>query len=162
MFRLVFLAAASLFLFKCQAQARVKVVDGDSLEIGGKKIRLVGIDSPEFFQICETSDGKAYECGQEALKFMQSMVDAGAAQKNQVVCKKVGTDRYNRALSLCFVGEKNLNLEMVLNGWAVVYRNERFVEAEQEAKSNHRGIWQGKFMRPELYRILNKYTGQKR
>ena len=57
------------------------------------------------------------------------------------------------------IGEKfNLNEEMVRAGWAVVYKNKYsdYSAAEAEAKQEKRGMWQGKFMKPQLYRILNK------
>lgn len=140
-----------------QALAQVKVVDGDSLEIDGKKIRLVGIDSPEYFQICRTKDDKPYNCGQKALQHMEQMVDRGHAHGEKVVCEKISVDRYHRALSLCRIGDVNLNYEMVKSGWAVAYRDEMFKEAELSAKNQGLGIWQGRFMRPELHRILKKY-----
>lgn len=139
------------------AAAGVKVVDGDSLEIDGEKIRLQGIDSPEYFQTCRTACGKEYNCGQSALRYLQSVIDGAAAKGEKVVCDDVGTDRYNRTLSVCYAGKINLNHEMVRTGWATAYRSEMYNAAEDEAKQARRGIWQGKFMRPELYRILRRY-----
>ncbi len=135
------------------AGEKVKVVDGDSLEIGGRRIRLLGIDSPEYRQTCYDKRHKRYSCGIKAKQHMEQLVAAG-----DVECKETGTDRYKRSLCVCYSGEKDLNKEMVRSGWAVVYRDEGagYREAEQDAKKHRRGIWQGKFMRPELYRFLNK------
>ncbi len=41
------------------------VIDGDTLEIHGQRIRLHGIDSPESRQLCRL-DGKPWQCGKDA------------------------------------------------------------------------------------------------
>ena len=47
---------------------------------------------------------------------------------------------------------------MVRAGWAVTYRtdNKAYLAAEKEAKKLEKGLWQGKFMRPEYYRRLHR------
>lgn len=61
-------------------------------------------------------------------------------------------------MSECFAGRTNINLEMVRSGWAVAYksRDAAYLEAQVDAKRAKLGIWQGKYMKPELYRILFK------
>ena len=49
--------AAALVLFALPALAddiigNVRIIDGDTLEIGGKRVRLFGVDAPELHQIC--------------------------------------------------------------------------------------------------------------
>jgi len=41
------------------------VIDGDTLEIHGQRIRLHGIDAPESRQLCRL-DGKPWQCGKDA------------------------------------------------------------------------------------------------
>lgn len=155
----VFLIAAIEYLgdatdvITAEAGERIKVVDGDSLEIGRRRIRLLGIDSPEYRQYCYDKHHRRYSCGIKARQHMEKLVAAGSVE-----CREKGTDRYKRSLCVCYSGEKDLNEEMVRSGWAVVYRDEgaAYADAQKEAKKHRRGIWQGKFMRPELYRFLNK------
>ena len=133
----------------------VKVVDGDSLEIGSRRIRLMEIDAPEFKQYCFMADGKKYKCGIESLKYLKKMLKESNFKVN---CQNIRKDRYKRELSICYAGGKNINVEMLKSGWAVAYLTdqEEFLNAEKEAKKNKKGIWQGKFMRPEYYRRLNR------
>ena len=42
-----------------------------------------------------------------------------------------------------------------MDGYALSY-GDVYAEEEMHAKTNKKGIWKGKFMRPELYRALNK------
>ena len=135
------------------ANERIKVIDGDSLEIGSRRVRLLGIDSPEYVQSCYDQRHKKYSCGIKAKKYMEKLIAQG-----NIECREDSKDRYGRSLSTCYSGSMNLNEEMVRAGWAVAYRDEGGIydRAEYEAKEQKLGIWQGKFMRPELYRFLNK------
>ncbi len=135
------------------ANEKIKVVDGDSLELGRRRIRLLGIDSPEYVQDCYDKQHKKYSCGIKAKKYMEKLIAQG-----NVECREVSKDRYERSLSVCYSGSQNLNEEMVRAGWAVAYRDEEglYDRAEEEAKEYKRGIWQGKFMRPELFRFKNR------
>jgi endonuclease YncB( thermonuclease family) len=45
---------------------RPRVVDGDSLELAGHRVRLFGIDAPESRQDCRDARGRFYACGREA------------------------------------------------------------------------------------------------
>lgn len=133
----------------------VKVVDGDSLEIGNRRIRLLHIDAPEYKQYCFTADKQKYDCGKESKSYLyQLLKDADF----KVDCKTHHVDRYQRDLAECFAGDKNLNLEMLKAGWAVTYRAEKqtYIEAENFAQKQKIGVWQGKFMRPEYYRRLQR------
>ncbi len=153
-----FIMFCVLLTSAASAATNVTVVDGDSLEMGKKRIRLEGIDAPEYYQDCRLENLKKYPCGLEAKAYLQTLVDMG-----KVTCVEKDIDRYRRSLCTCYVtnkiGEKiNINEEMVRAGWAVVYKNKYsdYSASENEAENEKRGIWQGKFMKPQLFRILNK------
>ena len=75
-----------------------------------------------------------------------------------VKCKHLGKDRYGRSLKECFLPNGiSINREMVLKGWAVAY-GDKFSAEQKTAQQNKKGIWAGKFMRPELYRALRRKT----
>ncbi len=132
---------------------KVRVIDGDSLVVGGREVRLEGMDAPEYKQSCYTAKGLAYACGVRATTYLQRLVKG-----KKVRCEPVEIDRYHRVVAFCYAGGKNLNAEMVRAGQAVAYDryDDSFVPAEKEARKAGRGIWQGKFMRPEFWRLLKK------
>lgn len=125
-------------------------VDGDSLEQNDERIRLDGIDAPELYQHCYSALGEEYACGEQALQYLQNLTE-----NREIDCKCLEQkDIYGRRICECFSGEVSLNEAMVAAGWAMTYRDEKYTKAEQDAKLGKRGIWQGKFMRPALYRAL--------
>ena len=127
---------------------RARVVDGDTLELGGHHVRLFGIDAPESHQTCER-DGLAYACGEAARRYLEQLV-AG----QPVACRAHGADRYGRAIAVCNVGTLEINAAMVRAGWAIAYRqySTAYVELEDEARSRRSGIWAGHFEPPAAFR----------
>lgn len=139
------------------------VVDGDTIELHGHRIRLHGIDAPESAQACRRSDGSAWRCGREAAIALQDRIG-----RRTVVCarrtadlrapseKKV--DRYGRIVARCAVAGVDVGDWMVRNGWAVAYRrySSAYVEAEDEARNAARGIWSGSFDMPWDWRASRR------
>lgn len=132
----------------------VRVVDGDSIVIDNIKVRLQGIDAPELKQRCNNKvTHKLYACGEGSKSYLITLINY-----NTVKCLKEGIDRYNRVLAYCYVGEINLNKEMVSSGNAVAYRkyDPSFIEYEEQARGNKIGIWASEFEEPEKWRNKKK------
>jgi endonuclease YncB( thermonuclease family) len=53
---------------------RAHVIDGESIEMDGARVRLYGIDAPEMRQPCRTSTGAAYGC-EKARFALQQLAD---------------------------------------------------------------------------------------
>ena len=124
------------------------VLDGDTLEVAGERIRLHGIDAPERRQRCVV-DGEAWPCGTEA-----SLALAARIADHRVECEETDKDRYGRIVAVCRIGESDLNAWMVAEGWALAYRRYAMDYTGQEAAAEaaRRGIWRGKFVEPWEWR----------
>ena len=94
-----------------------RVIDGDTIEIAGERIRLHGIDAPEADQTCLDEKGKKWRCGQEATFALLYMIG-----DHWITCKSDERDRYGRLIAVCFAGPHDLNAKMVRQGWALAYR----------------------------------------
>lgn len=131
---------------------RATVVDGDTLDIAGSRIRLFGIDAPERSQLCEIGQ-VSWPCGRNAEAIL-----AGATRGRDVDCRGNGRDRYGRLLAVCYVGGESLNARMVRDGWALAYRRYSlaYVGEEAEARAAGRGVWQGPFIEPWEWRSAQR------
>jgi micrococcal nuclease len=122
-----------------------RVYDGDSVlcEMGSIsiKVRLAGIDAPETSKK-KRDPGQPYS--QQATKYL-----AGLVLNKNVEIKGYGNDKYNRVLAEVFIDGKNINLEMIKQGLAEVYRGkpakgfkvEPYQAAEKNAKKSLKGMW---------------------
>ncbi|ALK08645.1 thermonuclease family protein [Blastochloris viridis] len=125
-----------------------RVIDGDSLAIDGRDVRLFGIDAPELHQLCERG-GRPWPCGEAAKRRLGEL-----AASRFVRCTVRDTDRYRRAVSDCRAGGEDLGQRMVEAGLAVAERG--YFTAEVAARAAGRGIWAGGFERPAEWRRAHR------
>ncbi len=132
---------------------RARVLDGDTVEVAGERIRLIGIDAPEEGQHCAAA-GRAWPCGDEATAYL-----AGLAGGREVACEVYGRDRWQRALAVCWLGNLDLNGEMVRQGWALPWYPSSgavlgpdYDGLQAQARQAHAGMWRGEFVEPWLWR----------
>ncbi|WP_187973300.1 thermonuclease family protein [Aquibium microcysteis] len=127
---------------------RASVVDGDTIEIAGERIRLHGVDAPEGGQRCQDKFGREYRCGQVAA----NALDAFLAQSRPTSCRFVERDRYRRFVGDCFRADgKSVAAWMVRNGYALDwprYSRGAYAADQAEARRAGAGIWQGRFVEP--------------
>jgi len=121
------------------------VIDGDTIEIHGQRIRLFGIDAPESSQLCVRPTGERWRCGQQASFALADQIGRAA-----VTCQSRDFDRYGRVVAVCFKGSEDLNRWMVANGWAVAYKRYSvdYVASEAAARRSQINIWSGRFDMP--------------
>ncbi len=119
--------------------------DGDSITLKGERIRLRGIDAPEYNQTCR-KDGASYSCGRLSREALARLAKAGP-----VSCAGWERDRYDRLLAVCTAGGVDLNRRQVEQGWAVAYGD--YGDAEAIARRQKIGLWAGSFERPRDWRV---------
>jgi len=138
---------------------KAKVVDGDTININGEKIRFTGIDAPESFyrgkkQACYLNEKKVF-CGELSKEKLKEKIGS-----NLIFCKREkNKDTYGRTLAECFVDGESLSIFMVRNGYAfdfVRYSKKKYAKDEEYAKDNKLGIWNMEFEYPWEWRKKNK------
>jgi endonuclease YncB( thermonuclease family) len=123
-----------------------KVIDGDTIEIVGQRIRIMDIDAPERTQPCASADGANWPCGIVAADELAAMV-----QGKQVTCGLIGRPSGGLQLARCAAGGVDLANWIVAAGWAVPARNckcEITRELSRTASANGLGIWTSDFQQP--------------
>ena len=135
---------------KAASGESVHVIDGDSLRIGGREIRIAGIDAPEYRQTCFDAAGREWPCGKEARAALEGLVKQGGLS-----CSKAAEDRYGRGLARCKGKSGDIGTQLARGGWALDAKDKRFpapAEAMAEAKAARRGIWRGRHQHPAEWR----------
>lgn len=122
-----------------------RVSDGDTIDIAGQRIRLPGIDAPEWNQTCRTTGGGSWECGAAASKRMRELT-----RNRTLSCRPEGHDRYGRLLAVCRDGKLDIAEAMVADGLATA--TSRYAAVEAQARRAKRGLWQGQFDTPAEWR----------
>jgi endonuclease YncB( thermonuclease family) len=133
------------------------VIDGDTLEIHGTRIRLWGIDAPESSQLCRGDDSLPYRCGAKAANDLDAFIAS-----RPVSCLPISLDRYGRTVATCAVGGADLGDWLVRNGLALdwpEYSKRKYDAAQRSAEQAGRGIWKGSYVQPWLYRVCIRANG---
>jgi endonuclease YncB( thermonuclease family) len=141
-----FQVAAVCAEFKCLEKGTVTwIVDGDTIIVKlynkSEKVRLLGIDTPEFHKKGGKNDYYAYE----AFLYTKKQL------KGKTVClvkdPPNSRDKYGRLLRYVYVNGKLFNAELVREGYAEIYhkgdhsKKILFSRLEDEARRAGRGIW---------------------
>ncbi len=112
----------------------VLVVDGETLRLGDRVLRLYGVGAPARGQAC----GAVADCGGMAARELALLV-----RDRAVECRIQGQDRFGRALGVCRAGGVELNASLVAAGWASADEQTMpsLVPIEASARAASRGMW---------------------
>jgi endonuclease YncB( thermonuclease family) len=100
---------------------RASVIDGDTIEIHGERIRILDIDALESRQICidtRDNDFNPWFCGAVAANRLADWIGI-----RTVICETSGKDGDKRWLARCSVSAEDLAEWLAAQGWAVPYRD---------------------------------------
>jgi endonuclease YncB( thermonuclease family) len=149
--------AALLFLASTVAAlpgeltGQASIIDGDTLEIHGTRIRLWGIDAPESTQLCRGDDSQQYRCGAKSANDLDAFI-AG----RPVSCIPISLDQYRRTVAMCSVDGVDLGEWLVSNGTG---RNiPKASTLPPSATPSKQGA--GSYVEPWLYRACIRANGR--
>lgn len=123
----------------------VRVIDGDTIELtDGRRVRYIGVDTPEI-----GDPRRNIECfAKEAMEENKRLVEGKTVRLEKDVSE---TDRYGRLLRYVYIGDVFVNAHLVRQGFARidtvppdVAHQQKFLQAEQEAREQGRGLWREK------------------
>lgn len=135
-------------LMAANVDGEALVIDGKTLEVGGKRFRLFGIDAPDLDQTCRWPN-KDIPCGKISKTAMMDLV-----AQTRVTCAPMAGPPAGIPLARCSAGGFDIARNMVHTGWALAFRPEStlYVDTENKAKAARRGLWKGKFTLPWVWR----------
>jgi micrococcal nuclease len=130
----------------------VKIVDGDTIDVqlqsGLVRVRFHAVDAPE----------KAQDYGRDATDALFSLIGG-----KDVQIEPFKQDRYERLVGIVYIGDLNVNAELVRNGHAWAMRrymrksDAELCALESAARLGHRGLWaSANVIAPWVYRQHKK------
>lgn len=129
----------------------VRVINADTFEMYGSYFRLFGVDAPESNQTCADRQGRSYNCGREAARWLRNWIE-----DNELECHVIKQDTKGNMIGTCAYGQYDIGAALVNAGWAVA--DTKYTDAyypyEIQAQENRRGLWKGTFYRPADWRKM--------
>ncbi|NNF72551.1 MAG: thermonuclease family protein [Rhodobacteraceae bacterium] len=127
----------------------ISVVDGDTIDVGGTRVRLFGIDAPEGDQTCTRPEGAVWACGTWATAQVRALYQGKRAR-----CKTIERDHYGRAVARCTVRGQDMGATIVDRGFATAFLrySDLYAEIEKGAVVAGRGIFGSDMAPPEAHR----------
>jgi endonuclease YncB( thermonuclease family) len=124
---------------------RANVIDGDTLQVRGQRIRLWGVDALESGQRCKNEYGQQWLCGKDAAMFLSLYIGP-----RTVLCEPRGKS-YERVVARCTVGGEDLGAWTVSKGWALDYARYSkgaYTRQERAARAAGIGMHKGEHVAP--------------
>jgi len=133
-----------------EISGRATAITGDLMRVGGKLVRLDGVEAPAPSQPCYRSNGRRWGCAAAARAGLRKIV-----RRKAVTCTPSGKGESGYVLARCVIdGTKDVAAELVRNGH--VFATSSFFNSlsseEDEARNAKAGIWQGEVARPQEWR----------
>ncbi len=126
-----------------------RVIDGDTLDVAGVRIRLFGVDAVEKSQKCKARSGLEWQCGEWVTQQLADRLRGVTLR-----CQALELDKYGRTVARCFAGQTDISQQLVQLGQGFAYRkySRAYVADEAQAVAHNRGLWQNQVQLPSDYR----------
>ena len=149
LFSALFLMVAGAALAE-EFKGEARVIDGDEIELAGKRVRLYGIEAPALGQTCWYRN-KEFPCGHSARRNLWLNV-----KDQRLTCREKSVVD-GVVVALCFDAKgRDVAGGLVRNGWALALPKqvEVYIKAEAEAKRQKLGLWNFRFTKPWDWRAM--------
>jgi endonuclease YncB( thermonuclease family) len=129
-------------------QGRAKVISGDTLAVAGQRIRLHGIDAPEFGQPCHWPN-KTIDCGNISRTGLLDLI-----APVEISCRRRATAADGTWIARCVAEDFDVGRNMVHTGWAMALPGDPagYLPIQIKAQAAKRGMWRGTFVPPWEWR----------
>jgi endonuclease YncB( thermonuclease family) len=134
--------------WRAEAHA-IRIVDGETIGLGERIVRLEGLAAPGRGEACRLASGEAFDCGGAAAAALTRLV-AG----RPVACRIVGQDGFGRGLGQCDAAGADLNRIMVGTGFAIATGG-ALRGSEAAARQTAQGLWANAAGAPATWRSRN-------
>ena len=144
--------AASAVIIGSGIDGMAQVVDGDTIKVGQRSIRLSGVDAPEKGQMCQQGS-TVTACGRHATAALREIIGT-----SPVRCRVVDVDRYDRPVATCTARGRDIGGAMVTAGWAVAFTrySDAYLSQQAAARATRRGLWAMRFQNPADFRRVQR------
>lgn len=136
-------------LFADPITGPITVIDGDTFQVAGVRIRLHAIDAPETDQHCVTEQGADWACGGWITRAVRDQFDGA-----QATCIPLELDKYGRTVARCNARGVDVGEWLVSEGFAFAYvrYGDDYVEQEKAAAIFDRGLHAVRLQSPSRHR----------
>ena len=130
-----------------------KYITANIFHVGGRYVRLYGVDSPDVDQVCSNTIGNAYNCGSEALSWVIEQID-----NSPIECYLFKVNHQGVDVATCLWNGNDIGAMVVGAGWGIAKTDETDIYKPYEAKAQTHsvGLWQGSFYLPEDWREIKR------
>ncbi len=124
----------------------IRIVDGETLGLGDRVVRLYGMAAPTRGETCQGARGESFDCGGASTAALMRLVAT-----RPVTCRIVGQDGFGRGIGQCEAAGTDLARSLVGDGFAVA-TGSALRSAELGARQASRGLWGNRAGAPQDWR----------